>query len=269
MRSCSCLGIVIALGVSACGRANGEAPRFSGKLGQGRVDPAAIDEAPQKPAGFVTLGHVTVRYRSDEGVRTLHDESLGDVDCSEALLVAGLRDKAAEVGGRLLVGRECRSDDQPRGDLWKSTLITCEAEVASPNVPGATYVPAESVVTSADPVTGDHAELEYRSPTLAYEVKVTFDAVDPNGPQRAPRPSDAVSELAVLPPSDVVMGDIVARCRKNCERSAVRYAVRAAAARVGASDVVGIACIRAHSGFLCTGRAARPEADPATNLLAR
>jgi hypothetical protein len=87
--------------------------------------------------------------------------------------------------------------------------------------------------------------------------------------QFAPRPPDRVNELAVVPPGRVVMGDIAAHCRGQCDRAAVRYAVRAAAARIGATDVAGIACVRSKHGFLCTGRAARPEVDAEADLIAR
>lgn len=265
-----CAGIVLVLGAPACARPNGEAPRFSGRYGAGRIESARVGDLRSKPGGFSTLGHVTVRCRADEGVRSLRDEWLGDVDCSEDLLVAALREKAAEVGGQVLVGRECRYDEQRRGDLWKSTLVTCSAEVAASFAP----VPVEpgssqSALPGGGWSAGDGAEKPFESPAQAFRVKVTFNAVDPEGLARKPRPADTVAELAVLPPSDVVLGDVVARCRHDCERGAVRYAVRAAAARVGATDVAGIACVRLHSGFLCTGQAARPEADPETNFLAR
>lgn len=217
------------------------------------------------PAGYGVLGHVTVRCRADEGVLSLRHESLADVDCSEALLVAALHEKASEVGGDTLVERECRTSQEPRGELWKSTLLTCSATVAM-SLDGTGIRRAAAL----DPLAAEPApSLEFGSPAEAYRIDVSLEPSAGAGPQRHPRTPDMVSELAVLPPNDVRMGDIVARCREGCDRTAVRYAVRAAAARVGATDVIGISCVTAHSGRTCTGTAARPVADPETNLLAR
>jgi hypothetical protein len=256
--------------VSACGRASADPARFTGKYGVGSTEPAAVTEHRNKPLGHATLGHVKAQCRVDEGVRSLRDAWLADVDCSEDLLVAALREKAASVGGHAIVGRECRRDEQSRGELWKSTLLTCSAIVTAE--PGAEPVPRAAGARSARgpaPAAPLLEPLEYASPTQAFRVKVTLSATEPNRPPRAPKPPDRVAELAVLPVSDVVMGDIVARCRGECERAAVRYAVRAAAGRVGANDVVAVTCVRSADGVLCTGRAAKPEADPETDFLAR
>lgn len=267
---------------TGCGHASADPARFSGRYGTGTVDPALVVEVRSKPSASVMLGHVTARCRADAGVRSIHDAWLADVDCSDDLLVASLREKAASVGGDALVARECTHDEYSCDEVWKSTVITCSAKVASstgvrPSA-GARRPMAYTATTVSAPQSGGdrileesapatHA-LEYESPSQAFRVKVSVSPVGPGG-QRAPRDPDRVNELAVLPASHVVMGDVSARCRGDCERAAVRYAVRAAAARVGATDIVGIACIQAKHGFLCTGTAARPEADPETNLLAR
>jgi len=275
-----------AIATAGCGRASADPARFSGRYGTGRIEPAAMREARNMPHGHVALGPVTARCRADEGVRAMRDTWLADVDCSEDLLAAALRERASAVGGDLLVGRGCTHDEQSRGELWKSTLVTCWATVAAG--PGAqpTTTPVDSngrplagadFVRPAPPeptyrdvgfVREPPAPLEYGSPTEAFRVKVGFVPAR-SAHQYASRQPGRVNELAVLPPSHVVMGDIAARCRGECDRAAVRYAVRAAAARVGATDVVGIVCIAAKHGFLCTGRTARPEADPETNFLAR
>jgi hypothetical protein len=274
------------LASAGCGRASADPARFAGRQGIPTVAASSIREVKNKPSAYLMLGDVTARCRVDEGVRSMREAWLADVDCSEDLLAAALREKAASVGGELLVGRECTHDEQSRGELWKSTLVSCSAKVAARSVRPAYVIqgratsfivvtrpeaspdlPAgESMRGTASPQPG--ARLEYDSPSQAFRVRVAFTPVAPVR-QFAPRDPDHVNELAVLPPSHVVMGDISARCRDDCERAAVRYAVRAAAARVGAPDVVGVACVTAKRGLLCTGRAARPEADPETNMLAR
>jgi hypothetical protein len=280
----SAVALAFASSTAGCGHASADPARFSGRYGTGTVDPALVREVRNKPSAYVMLGRVAARCRADAGVRSIRDGWLADVDCSEELLAASLREKAASVGGDALVGRECTRDEYSCDDVWKSTLITCSAKVASsaglrpsagarrPMAYTATTVPAPQPVGSraadASLPAPPTSTLEYGSPSQAFRVKVSFSPAGSNG-QRAPREPDRVNELAVLPPSRVVMGDIAARCRGECERAAVRYAVRAAAARVGATDVVGIACVSTKHGFLCTGTAARPEADPETNFLAR
>lgn len=248
-----------ALFATGCGRASADPARFSGRFGTGRIDPSLVREVKNKPSGSATLGHVTARCRVDEGVRAMRDVALADVDCSEDLLSAALREKAAFVGGQMLVGRTCAHDEQSPGDAWKSTLVSCSATV----VTGAGAASSAEAADMPSPIA-----LEYESPEQAFRVTVSFAPTDATR-QYAPRPPDRVNELAVVPPSHIVTGDIAAHCRGECDRAAVRYAVRAAAGRAGATDVAGIACIRSKHGFLCTGHAARPEADPETNLLAR
>jgi hypothetical protein len=271
---------------AACARPAAYPPRFDGASGTASVDPGAVREVRNEPSGHVLIGTVTARCRADSGVRTIHSAWLADVDCSEGLLTAALREKAAAVGGRVLVGRECSHHEYSCSDVWKSELVTCSAKVAArsvwrPTKPvGATGKPIPGMPIPRPPAApvdervlevGSPSELpalEYASPHQAFRVKVSFAPVGPVR-QFSPRETERVNELAVLSPAHVVMGDIGARCYGECERAAVRYAVRAAAARVGATDVVGISCVRTRVGFSCTGRAARPEADPETNFLAR
>jgi hypothetical protein len=214
-----------------------------------------VREVRTKPTEQALLGQVQARCRADEGVRSIRHAWLADVDCSEDLLVAGLKEKAAAAGGQLLVGRVCTRDEHACGHVWKSTLITCAANVAG--------------LVASPTAVGLATATEYGSPLQAFRVRVSFSPVNPKAAPRAPRDPGRVNELAVFPPTHVVMGDATARCRGECDRPTVRYAVRAAAARVGATDVAGITCVTARDGFVCTGRAARPEADPETNLLAR
>jgi hypothetical protein len=279
-----------ALALVGCARPAALPARYTGTHGTGGFDSASVREVHNKPSAYVMLGSVTARCRADAGVRSIRDAWLADVDCSEELLVAALREKAAAVGGGALVERECVRDEHSCSEAWTSTLITCSASVAGPAAlstpvdgsghplpftPVVRPLPRDAVLPALGSNDGGWvaapkaAEVEYESVTQAFRVKVSFTPVNPSAAPRAPKDPDRVRELATLPPSHVVMGDIAARCRNECDRTAVRYAVRAAAARVGATDVAGIACVQTKHGFLCTGRAARPEADPETDLLAR
>src|SRR5262245_1135666 len=121
----------LALALLGCGHASADPARFSGRYGTGSIAPAMVREVRNKPPGYAILGHVKARCSADEGVRSIRYASLADVDCSEDLLAAALREKAARVGGELLLGRECTRDEQAPCDAWKSTLITCSATVTT------------------------------------------------------------------------------------------------------------------------------------------
>jgi hypothetical protein len=235
--------------VVGCGRASGEPARYDGRLGVPPVSVADVRVEPSRPPEYELLGEVKARCRADDGAVELDGEMLADVDCSDALLRAALQEKAASVGGELLVGLRCDVSAQHQGDLFGSELHTCSARVAAPR----SAVKRDVI---APPSQGPYA-----SPGQSFDVKVSLRPDDPNAQPRHAVPSERVAELAYVPPGRVVLGDIVARCREGCDRAVVRHAVRAAAGRVGASDVVGVACVQRHDGWLCTGRATRPEID--------
>ncbi len=249
---------------AGCGRASGEPARFSGHLGARGVDVASVRSVPARPPGYEILGHVVARCRADEGVVALDDAWLGDVGCSDDLLRAALREKVARVGGELLVGLSCKTDEQRHGDLLGSTLHTCSAKVAASAGPRSAGIEDRLPLSRELP-----RELPYASADDAWRVSVTVLPADASVAPRRARDVDRVAELAAMLPGRIRMSDVIARCPDGCERDAARYAVRAAAGRVGATDIVGIACVRSEAGWLCTGQAARPEADPDPSTAAR
>jgi hypothetical protein len=246
-------GSVALSALAGCGRASGQPARYEGRLGRPAFDAEQVRIEPSRPPGYETLGTVKVRCRADDGVVALDGEPLGDVDCSDAFLQLALREKAASVGGEVLVGLRCVVTPERQGDLLGSALHTCSAKVVARARDSANGGPTDGDEIAALP--------PYDTPSVAFDVKVSLVPADPAASPRKAVPSDSVAELAVVPPGRVAMGDIVARCRDGCERSIVRHAVRAAAGRVGATEVVGIACVRRDEGWLCTGRATRPERD--------
>src|SRR5205814_592144 len=159
------------------------------------------------------------RWRADDGLGGIDDESLADVDCSEDLLRAALREKAAEVGGDVLVGLRCRTSAERRGDLYDSVLHTCFANVAMPRG-GTSDVPGPCIEADGEPAWRAEA---------AFDVAVSLRPTDEHAVPRRAAPAHRVAELAYLPVGRVVMGDIVARGPDNVNRAAVRHAVRAAA----------------------------------------
>jgi hypothetical protein len=238
--------------LSGCGRAAAAPALYTGRV-EPRVRSAAqVTIEPAVPETALLVGDVVARCRADEGIVALDHESLADVDCSDALLVASLRERAAAVGGAALVGLRCTTTEESRDGALDSKLRSCSASVAaarkrSEEAPGHAESPA-----FVPP---------YYDPDEAFAVRVTLVPAEKQPLRRPPVPSDSVRELAFVPPGRVVVGDIVAKGDAECSRAAVRHAVRAAAGRVGATDVVGIACVHREHGFVCTGRATRPEID--------
>ena len=250
-RSTQYTSALVVLGaISGCARAGAQPAFYSGRVGGGAVAPASVAIVPAVPGGYRLVGDVVARCRADEGVVALDREWLADVDCSDGLLVAALREKAALVGGAALVGVRCTQTDESRDGALSSALHSCSAMVAA-NA-GAMRPLSESAPVAVAP---------YRSPSEAFSVRVTLVPAERAPFRRRAVPSDSVAELAFVPPGRVVVGDIVAKCSADCGRDAVRHGVRAAAGRVGATDVVGVACVRREHGFLCTGQATRPEID--------
>lgn len=248
MRAVICL--VLVGSVSGCGRAAAEPALFTGHVEQAHTDAAHVGLEPSVPEGYWVLGDVADRCRADEGVSGFRNESLADVDCSDALLVDALRERAAAVGGDILAGLRCTAEPESHDDMLGSKLHACSALVAVRD--GAPHVPASSSAPRAT---------AYPSADEAFRVRVTFVPAPEGFERRKPIAPSAVAERAYPLVGRVAMGDVTAKCGGDCSRDVVRHAVRAAAGRVGATDVAGIACVRREHGFLCTGRAMRPEID--------
>src|SRR5205823_4815898 len=129
---------------------------------------------PSRPPGYEIIGQVRARCRIDDGVVAIDGESLADVDCSEGLLEAALREKAAAVHGETLVGFHCEVTSQPRGDAYDSSLHTCSALVA-----------ARASADERPDVTVDATRVAaYGSPSEAFEVKIRLRATDPKAAPR-------------------------------------------------------------------------------------
>jgi hypothetical protein len=246
------IGLALLGATSGCGRAAAKPALYTGRVERPVVVAAEVNVEPAVPEASLLVGDVVARCRADQGVVALHHELLADVDCSDELLIAALRQKAASVGGAALVGLRCTAVEESHDGALDSELRSCSAAVAAPEKRGGELPLGPSPLGFASP---------YDDPDEAFSVKVTLVPAEKQPAQRRPVPSDAVAEFAFVPPGRVVVGDIVATGEAACSRAAVRHAVRAAAGRVGATDVVGVACVRREHGFVCTGRAARPEID--------
>ena len=247
------VALVLVSAVAGCGRASALPALYTGRVADRVTGAEGVTTEPALAPGYEVLGDVVSRCRADDGVVEFDGESLADVDCSDALLLAGLREKAASVGGTALVGLRCVAVPESKGELLASEVHSCSAFVAA----ATDAAPMEHGAARPDEAFAP----PYASPREAFRVSVSVVPSEATPLRRKAISSDSVAELAVVPPGRVVVGDIVAACSDECGRAAVRQGVRAAAGRVGATDVVGISCVHRDEGWLCTGRATRPEID--------
>src|SRR4029079_425936 len=97
-----------------------------------------------------------------------------------------IRERAAEVGGEVLIGRRCRSRVTSSDDLASQLSVTCQADVARPTDDSLGRRPLVTGVLADDPNAPRVAE--------SWNIHVHF-ASAPNTAVRAPRRSDSVREV--------------------------------------------------------------------------
>lgn len=251
----SVLGLLCAVG---CGGSGGAL--YSGQTQDPRVKAAQLVEREAVPGGYRVLGVVEASCDREEpafGELTEHEAScrnLAELMCSEQLLSRALRERAAEVGGTVLVGRRCSSEVSE-----DQVAVRCGGEVAAPRDDQG------SVANGSAPVTDEVVPL--RDVREARSIQVMFTPL-----LTAPRQSRSahlVAEHAVMPVQNVVLGDMMARCGDDCSDAALRESLRVAAGRIGASDVVGVRCLNKGDERVCSARATAPRVDPRQVAAAR
>ena len=180
--------VVALVGLAGCAGLSADPARYTGRTDKDPIPVAAVREEPSRPPDYELLGEVTARCRADDGVVVLDHEALADVDCSDALLEAALKEKAASVGGAVLTGLRCEVTEQSKGDRLASELHRCSARVASPRS-------ADGSVPRPLAMAGD----SYASPAQAFRVQVSLRPAEPGAAPRHARPADRVAELAAGP----------------------------------------------------------------------
>lgn len=245
------LPIVLAAAASGCSGAR-TAARFEGQARPALAAPGQIEEENALPLGYTSLGTVDAHCTLTEGQHPLHGAWLSDVDCSVSRLVAVLRERAAEAGGELLVGRLCYSQVL-HSDAPRRLSVGCRAEVGRP----------DDATLASRPLVRARAAAPTSTPAAeAWHIRVDFTPA-PHMPRRSPRRADLVHEVGPFPAGHVRLGDISVRCRRGCSREAVHDGVRVAAGRMGATDVAGVHCVHRDRGWLCSGVATTYEVPPA------
>jgi hypothetical protein len=253
-RKLSVLGLLFAAG---CGGSGGAL--YSGQSQDPRVAATQLAERESVPGGYRVLGVVEARCDRQEpafGELIEHEpacRNLAELMCSTELLSRALRERAAEVGGTVLVGRRC-SSEAGEGEI----AIRCGAEVAAPKDDQRTIAAGPAVTDEVVPLRDVR---EARDIQLMFTPLVTAP--------RASRSAHLVAERAVMPVQNVVLGDLLARCGDDCTDGALRESLRVAAGRVGASDVVGVRCLNEGDERVCGAQATAPIVDPRRVAAAR
>lgn len=236
--------LLILVAVAGCGT---RGVRFDGRSEPAISRADDIRELETLPEGYTRLGEVRASCERDQTVQPT-DALLSDVDCTKSRLLAALRERAAEVGGELLVDRQCRSHGND------SLTITCSAEVARPS----------DDERALRPLAGGKLARDCSEPKAAeaWNIRVHFDR-NAAIPPRPPRHPDSVREVPLPPLSHVRIGDLITRCSSGCSEVGARRGLIAAAGRYGATDVVDLHCVQKNEGWMCSAVAMAYEVDPA------
>lgn len=236
--------VILLVAVAGCGT---RGVRFDGRSEPAISRADDIRELDSLPEGYTSIGEVRASCELEQKEQPT-DALLSDVVCGKSRLLAAIRERAAEVGGELLVDRQCRSHGSD------SLTITCSAEVARPS----------DDERALRPLAGGTLVTDCSEPKVAeaWNIRVHF-AKNPAIPPRPPRHPDSVREVPLPPLSHVRIGDLITRCSSGCSEVGARRGLVAAAGRYGATDVVDVHCVQKHEGWMCSGVAMAYEVDPA------
>jgi len=240
---------------AACGAG---AVSYSGDTQLAQLEPAHLGSGDEAPAELHRLGHVSAGCKladvsgGFEGVRS------SDLACSPSFLRAALRERAAKAGGTFLVEFEC----YPEGEAMPagSHRASCSADVWGPRAKA-----------GVSPAAVSPAAAEGEPPWPAIELAPPFHEVDeawsalvdywpaPGAPTRSPVGDGQVVEVDFPRAGQTRFGDVRARADGPCSIDTLRAALRAAAARVGATSVVDVRCVSDDGAPFCVAGLAGPE----------
>lgn len=216
---------------------------YSGQIAPRQIESRGLRAGERPPAGHERLGEVAARCTPWSGEGEMRGVRLSSVSCSIPFLRAAIVDRSLSVGGTFLVGLDC---DPPSTAVGRE--LSCEAEVWWPAQPSSTLasepeplplnVDPEGPAAPGGPPIGKTPE--------AWHVRLDFhpgQAASERVQRLEIAPSE-VHEVAVARMHEVTVGDLVAYCESGhrCHRSSVRTALRAGAARLGGSAIVGVRC---------------------------
>lgn len=227
---------LLALVLSLLGCAQRARPvEFQGLPAARIVSAEAVVEVSATPRDAERLGRLFVRCRPPATGDSFRDLSLLDVDCSEERLRRLLREAAAERGGDVLSELSCE----------QRATLSCRATLARREQASPPGVKSPLV----EDVRGE----------LGADVWVSYESSGVSG-QLPPRAEHNVAEVSELSPAQLALGNLETRC-EACSELSARDALRIAAGRLGAADVVGVRCVSQGAGQRCLAVATVWERD--------
>jgi hypothetical protein len=249
------LGLVGLLGCGAGG------VRYSGQSQARVLAPAGVASVDQAPAGQRRLGQVSAECRRLAAGERWERVRLSELSCSNAFLLAALKQAAARAGGTFLVQPGC---DARTADVAASGgRLACAAEVWGPAVAAKldaapAPLPLPVNVDPRAPAAPGAPELDVVGE--AWDVFVEYAPV-PGRPERPPSDPALVGEVDFPRVGQVRFGDLRAECDTDCSVSSLRTALVAGAASLGATTLVDVRCVDARGSRSCVASAAGPQVN--------
>jgi hypothetical protein len=254
----------VTLLAAACAPAVREAVTYSGAEHEPRASAADLVSVATLPSGYEVFGQLEAACEAWAEGSPVEGQWLVDLDCTERRLRGALREKAAAVGGAILVRERCgsgpRSQSDVAGQRTGGGRLVCRARVARPDGSERARQPLTGE-PSAPPAPelaagpAEAASLDDPTGTSAWKIRVSYTGRNPApAAPAAPVPASAVHEWPELPASHQAVGTVLTSCDGGCTLDAMRASVRVVAGRLGAGDVAGVRCVPRGEGWSCVGR---------------
>jgi hypothetical protein len=220
----------------------GSGVQFSGSRQPVVMQAQRVEVGAHPPQGLERLGEVSAECKSLDPDADVKDARASDLGCSAGLLHAALREGAAESGGSFLTQPAC--EEKRAGGAARPSWIGCQGEVWGPEA-------ARTAVAQPSP---------FESARDAWRIRIDFWPAAKG--KRAPLgDADSVAEVDFPRVGQVKLGDLSARCDAGCAQGSMHRGLRAAAAWLGASTVVGVRCIQQDQALTCAASISAPERD--------
>ena len=251
--------------VGACGPAVREPVAYAGSQHEAQAAAAELVSVASLPDGYEVFGQLEAECDAWREGAPVEGQWLVDLDCNERRLRGALREKAAAVGGTLLVRERCGTGQRSNAGNADAGggRLTSRARVARPDgseraraplTPELSGSPHEAEL-AAGPVQA--AGLDDPTGVAAWKIRVSYTGRNPTqGTPVSSIPASAVHEWPELPPSHRAVGTVVTSCSEGCTLDAMRASVRVVAGRLGAADVAGVRCVPRGEAWSCVGRVA-------------
>ena len=259
-------GVALLLLAGACGPAVREPVAYSGSQHVAKVSAAQLVSVATLPAGYEVFGQLQAECEAWNEGSPVDEQWLVDLDCNERRLRGALREKAAAVGGTVLVRERCgagRANAGSSGSQAGGGPLVCRARVARPDGSERARAPLSPELAGSpdapELAAGPIQAAGFDDPTgvAAWKIRVSYTGRNPiGGTPVSSIPASAVHEWPELPPSHQAVGTVVTSCSEGCTLDAMRASVRVVAGRLGAGDVAGVRCVPRGEAWSCVGRVA-------------